>query len=299
MIFYIGIIAYSDFSKFTDKILSFKFELLPIILLLTFCAILIKGIRQNILLKKIDIKISIKDNLLLYLAGLSMAITPGSGGEVIKSYFLKKKFGYKAAKTLPLVFVERFYDLISIVSVILFSLIFIQINEILIISIIIIILLILVYLILRIKKLFSAFIKIFIKINFFKKFTTNILEYYDSINSMTSKKSMTQSWIISILSWSVDLFAVYLIYVGFGLDFEILFTTLITFSSFLFGALTLVPLGVGVTEISLLKFLTESGVDLSLGTAIIVMIRLRGIWFATIIGFIASKSFLGEQKNDI
>ena len=46
----------------------------------------------NLLLKNSNIYIPIKNNFVIYLAGLSLSITPGQIGEVIKSEFLKKQF---------------------------------------------------------------------------------------------------------------------------------------------------------------------------------------------------------------
>jgi len=62
-----------------------------LILLFSFLGIIVLGFRQNILLKTVGIQISVKENILLYLAGLSMIITPVGAGQAIKSYYLKKK----------------------------------------------------------------------------------------------------------------------------------------------------------------------------------------------------------------
>jgi len=82
---------------------------------------------------------------------------------------------------------------------------------------------------------------------------------------------------------------------GFGLDLDFVFITIVNFSSLLFGVLTLVPAGIGVTEVSFVGFLTQEGVSLSLATSIIIMIRLTGIWFATGIGFITTKLLLSKK----
>ena len=53
-----------------------------------------------------------------------MIVTPGGSGQIIKSHFLKEKFNEPIQKSLPLVFVERFLDLITI-SIIIFITLFI------------------------------------------------------------------------------------------------------------------------------------------------------------------------------
>jgi len=298
LIFYIIIIAYSDFNKFSENILQFHFEYLPLILGIIFASMLVKGIRQKFLLKKIGIELSTKNSIILYLAGMSMIITPGGSGELIKSYYLKKQNGYSQSKTFPLVFVERFYDLLAIVSIIFFTLIFFQIFESFIVATFALGFLAVVYFSMRSKKFFSFLSKFFIKIPKLSKFVKNIEESYSSFQSLTTS-NIPKNWLLSLLAFGLDAIAVYFVFIGFGLDFDFVFTTMINFSSLLFGVLTLVPAGIGVTEVSFVSFLTQEGISLSLATSIIVMIRLTSIWFATGIGFFTTKLLLSKKFSDV
>jgi len=294
LIFYILIIAYSDFNKFTENIFQFHFEFLPLILGIIFVSMLVKGIRQKFLLKKIGIELSSKNSIILYLAGMSMIITPGGSGELIKSYYLKKKNGYSQSKTFPLVFVERFYDLLAIVSIIFFSLILFQILEVFIVATFALGLLVVIFFSMRSKRFFSVLSKLIVKIPKLSKFVKNIEESYPSFQSLTTG-NIPKNWLLSFLAFGLDAIAVYFVFLGFGLDFDFVFTTMINFSSLLFGVLTLVPAGIGVTEVSFVGFLTQEGISLSLATSIIIMIRLTSIWFATGIGFLTTKLLLSKR----
>ena len=119
LIFYVVFIAYSDFQEFSINISQFEFSYLPIILAFIFLGIIIRGTRQQLLYKQIEVSISFKTGILLYISGLSMIVTPGGAGELIKSYYLKKNFGYPLAKTFPVVIMERLLDLAGIVGVLL------------------------------------------------------------------------------------------------------------------------------------------------------------------------------------
>lgn len=292
LVFYIGFIAYSDFSDFSSNIGQFRFEFLPIILLLSFTAFLIMGVRQRILLKRLGVEIGFKENLLLYFSGLSMTVTPGGAGEAIKSYYLKKKHRYSATKTLPLVLVERFLDLVAVISIIAFTLIFLQINEVIIAEAIILPLIITAYVLVRTKKLFKKSINIFKRIHRLEKFLNNISESYDGIYEMLDPKTTIKTWIVGIVAQIFYALSIYTVFLAFGQDFGFIFTTEIVYSSILFGAISLLPAGVGLTEISAVNFLTEKGMEISLATSITIMLRLATIWFATIMGFITIKLFL-------
>lgn len=290
--FYIGFIAYSDFSEFSTNIGQFKFEFLPIILGLSFASYLIMGIRQKILLKRLGIELKFIENLLLYFSGLSMLVTPGGVGEAIKSFYLKKKYGHSASKTLPLVLIERFHDLWIVISVIAFTLIFLQIGEVIIIEIIIIPLIIIVYVLVRIKKLFVKTINFFKRIKKFEKVFDNISKSYDGMYEMLDPKTTIKAWVIGIIAQVFYALSIYSVFLAFGQDFGFIFTTEVVYSSILFGAISLLPGGVGLTEISTVNFLTDKGMEISLAISITIMSRLTTIWFATIMGLITTKIFL-------
>jgi uncharacterized protein (TIRG00374 family) len=229
---------------------------------------------------------------MLYLAGLSMMITPGGIGETIKSYYLKKKFGFNIAKTFPLVFVERFQDLITLVSILSFSLIFIQINEIIVLNSVMTCIIIAFYTIFRIKKLFIKIINFLKKFSRLKKFGDSMFESYEGLHSMTEGRTMIKSWVIGITSWTLEAVAIYLVFLAFNVDIGFILTTLISYSAILFGSISLIPGGVGLTEISATNLLTNEGIELSLATSIVIMMRISTIWFSTALGFITSRFFL-------
>ena len=78
------------------------------------------------LLKEVDVKISLKTGFLLFISGLSMIVTPGGSGELIKSYYLKKKFNHKISKTFPTIIFERLFDLVSVSMILLIVSIILQ-----------------------------------------------------------------------------------------------------------------------------------------------------------------------------
>mgnify|MGYP001490018629 FL=1 len=233
--FYIIYVAYSDFKEISSNMEEFEFTLLPIIFLFLLTGFGIQSLRQQILLKKIGVRISLKENYLLYLAGLSMIVTPGGLGETIKSYYLKKKFGYSISKTFPLVFVERFQDMITLVVVLSFLLIFIQIHEVMVLDIIVVCVIIISYIIFRAKKLFIKIINFLQKISRLRKFGDNMSESYEGFYSMTEGKTMIKCAAVGIVSWTLEAIAIYLVFLAFNIDLGFILTTIIAYAAILFG----------------------------------------------------------------
>jgi glycosyltransferase 2 family protein len=291
LIFYIGFVAFSDFNKISNSLLHFNLNFVPLISLFVFTGFMIMGIRQFFLLKQIGITLSIKDNIKLYFSGLSMIISPGGSGQLIKSYYLKKKYNYEIKKTFPLVFVERFIDLMCITTLIALSLLFVQNIEIIFIVSIVSLFIIIGILIIRFKKFFTFFVGLSSKISFFKKFVEDSNHTYDSLNKMTSTKSLSLGFALGMLSFSFDAIATYFVFMAFDVDLHFFTIVASIYPSILYGALSFIPGGVGVTELTALRLLTDEGISASLSSAIILTTRFFTIWFVTLLGFVTTRIF--------
>jgi len=92
VIFYVIFAIYYDANQFLESLDKINpYFIIPILFCFT-TAILIKSLRQMLFLRHLGIKIPLKQNTIIYLAGLSMLITPAGLGEMIKSHFLLKKY---------------------------------------------------------------------------------------------------------------------------------------------------------------------------------------------------------------
>ena len=292
LIFYVIFIAYSDFQEFSINISQFEFSYLPIILAFVFLGIMIKSLRQQLLYKQIEISISFKTGILLYISGLSMIVTPGGSGELIKSYYLKKNFGYPLAKTFPTVIVERLQDLAGISVILLIVGVLLENYNVILLMLLLLSTLSLIFVSGKKEKLFNFLLHILKKIPILKKQAPSFSESYQVFGELTSSKIMTKTLSLSFFVWMTDAIMIYLIFMGFNLNFDIIFSTFSMYGSLLLGVLTMVPAGVGVTEVSFVEILRSEGVDIGISTSLVILFRLVTIWFLTVLGFCATRYFL-------
>ena len=292
LIFYVIFIAYSDFQEFSINISQFDFSYLPIILAFVFLGIMIKSLRQQLLYKQIGVFISFKTGILLFISGLSMEATPGGSGELIKSYYLKKKFGYPLAKTFPTVIMERLLDLTGIAGILLIVGLLLDNYNIISLMLILLSTLSLIFASGKKKKLFNFLLSIIEKIPILKKQASSFSESYQVFGELTSGKIMTKTLGLSFFVWMTDAIMIYFIFMGFNLNFDIIFSTFSMYSSLLLGVLTMVPAGIGVTEVSFVEILRGEGVDTATSTSLVILFRLVTIWFLTVLGFCATRYFL-------
>jgi len=295
LLFYVVFLLYADINKITEEFSKIKFEYIFAVLVIESLSLTIRGFRQLHLLKKIGINISLKDNFIIYLAGMAMIITPLGSGELIKSHYIKQKYQEPISKTAPLVLVERYHDFLATTTILLIitsivflwqSALIIGISSGLLISI---------YIIARNRILLNKFLKKIVKIRFFEKITPD-LEFSESLSKLTSPKITLDVWLISILAFFIDAGAVYVAFLAFNQDLGFLLTTQIYFTSIVSGALSFLPAGIGVTEGSFVSLLMLQNIDFSLASSLVLFSRLTTIWFATILGFIATRFVL--KKNN-
>src|SRR3989442_3694616 len=122
-IYFILLIS-SDIEKITISIASIdKMNLMMAVGMWCF-GVVLRITRWHFFLKSITTSIPLKPSILYYLAGYALIISPARAGEVIRSPFIMRDYGIPISKTAPLVFVERFYDLLALTLIIGVGLIF-------------------------------------------------------------------------------------------------------------------------------------------------------------------------------
>jgi len=295
VLFYVIFIIFSDFDKISKTLLSINLIYIPLILLIHVFAIIVRGLRQKILLDRIQVNIKTKDNILIQFAGLSMILTPGGSGEIVKSYFLKKKFGFEFKKTASLFIIEKFHDLLAIVVILGIMAIIISNLEVRVIVIIMMILLIAFTILIKNK---IILLKILEKIpkKGFLKFFQDLPEQVDLLEKQIEKRTIFQAGSLGVLSWMLDAVAIFLGFIAFDLDYSFFESVSIVYASTIIGVISFIPGGIGVTETSMSALLVKSGLTLPVATSLVIFTRLTSIWFYTFIGFIVTKAFV--FKND-
>jgi len=94
IILYATFLVISDYSKISDKIINFKIEYLPIILIFIGTSWFALFLRWILLLRFLGIHIPFRENMKIYFSGFALAITPGKFGELVKSQLMKKDFSF-------------------------------------------------------------------------------------------------------------------------------------------------------------------------------------------------------------
>tara|TARA_B100000029_G_scaffold7846_1_gene8265 strand:- start:10197 stop:11138 length:942 start_codon:yes stop_codon:yes gene_type:complete len=278
----------SDYNIISEKITFFQSEYLIPILLVVSSSWIPLILKWHLLLKKNDIKIPIRKSILIWFSGSALTITPGQIGELIKSQLIKNIFNISRSKTAPIIFAEKFYDLIGAIIVSIIGIIVLDIDQNLI-FLSLFILFVLFFLIYY-RPVFESILKRIIKLKYFSKFSDNLDESYKIVKNSTSPRISLISITLSISYWIIISFSVYLILLAFNIEsLSFLKSIAIYPTSVLVGVASFIPGGIGVTEGSLAGLLTLQGIDVSLALVLSVIIRIFTMWFTILIGFMGLK----------
>ena len=276
----------SDYDTISETISSFNVNFLPHILFFATASWIPIFIKWHFLLKNSNIHVPVKGNIVVFLSGMGLELTPGHVGALIKSQILKTKFSISRTKTAPIVLIEKVYDLIGAIIASIIGIIILGMETYLI--AIALSALALIFFLMYYRPAFDLFLGLIAKRKFFSKYIENISDSYEIIKKSTSVKSFTICILLSIAYWSIISAGVYYILAGFGIDMidYLKILSIYTSSAFL-GAITFIPGGIGVTEGSLTGLLSIQGVDISLALVASVMIRLFTFWYPVCVGFIS------------
>jgi len=294
VVFYILLILVSDVEEISESFLQIKVEFLSLIFALGFLSHVVKSFRQKDLLGIMGEKIPSFQNMIIYMSGLSFVTTPGSAGTFIKSVYLKKIFNTPTEKSIAVIFLERYHDLLAGTSIILVTLLIHF--SLLSMSLVIISALLLgvMYLLIKSQRVFLSLYSRLRKIRFISK---NLPEIGPSKSFfiLTKPKNMIRGWLFSILGWGVDSLSVYIVFLALNIDLGYLLTSQIYLTSLGYGILSLLPGGIGVSEGVADLLLVRQGLDLSIAASLVILMRLCTVWFATVIGVIFTRITLKQK----
>jgi uncharacterized protein (TIRG00374 family) len=289
VLFYVVIILVSDIEKIIANLSKMTLWYYFIIIPLYFSIIFITSWRYQLILKKIGIRLNFKNSILIYTAGLSMLITPGGMGEIIKSHILKQKLDRSLSSTAPIVIYEKWLEFLSIVILIGILLFWVDFIEAKIVFIIGIIFCVAVYLTFTNSKYIGILNKITNKIKFLKKLTVNINEFQKTAIELIRPTFFVKMISITILTKIILIVTIFLIFRSFDVEFDIFQSGQIFLTSLMVGALSFIPGGLLITETGLLGLILKYGVEFSLASLLVLIIRFVSLWFITLIGFCALK----------
>jgi len=293
---YLVLAIFSGFGDLRKALEGFDYALVPAILGLVLLSYVGRFFRWLYYLKILKVSVPSGINAAIFAAGLSMTISPGKLGEVLKSVFVRQVSGAPVARTAPAVVAERATDGTGMVAWGFLGAFALDLSP----AILVAFLAVAAFgiAVLRSRRLSLLAERVLRKLPLLNRFAPHLHDFHASSNELLAARPLVVGTSISILSWGMECLGVYLCAVGLGVDRPFLLVVFVFAVSSLVGVLSMLPGGIGAVEAGLTgQFVAIAGLSAGLAVALTLVIRLATLWFATLIGILglfAVRSVLGD-----
>ncbi len=297
---YLAIAILSGLGELAGAFARFNWLLAPVILGLVAISYVGRFVRWAYYMRLLGIRLPLGQNAAIFAAGLSMTVSPGKLGEVLKSVFIRRAAGTPVARSAPAVVAERVTDGTGMISWGLLGALTFDFGLQALIGFSI--MMIGAVAVFRSKRLSLLAEKVLRRLPLLNKLAPHLSEFHGASNELLSLRPLLVASVVSFLAWGLEILAVYLCVLGMGVEMAFLVVVFIFAVSSLGGALSMVPGGIGVAEAGLVGMFTTVGkLSGGLAGALTFLIRLATLWFATlvgIVGLLVVRRMVGEPVGD-
>lgn len=258
----------------------------------------VRWARWEYYLRRLGIRISGSDSVLVFLSGFALTVTPGKLGEAVKALLLRQSHGINAARTAPIVVAERITDLIALLILTLVGVFSFPIDR--------------RFLgagavavgmglaVIGSETLAGRIFSLAERVPRAARFVPKLREFHGAATLLLKPGPLVVTTALSIGSWFLECLAFWVVVRGFpGAVLGVQAATFIYAAMTVAGALSFLPGGLGVTEAGMLAMLGSFGQGIDRGTAAAATFVTRActLWFAVAIGLTALTVYSRRTGN--
>jgi uncharacterized membrane protein YbhN (UPF0104 family) len=247
----------------------------------------IRFVRWQLYLRRQGVRVPRLGSALIFGAGLSLAITPGKVGELVKSYFLRALYDVPATLTAPIVIAERVTDLLALLVIAVAGVAAYGITKSLVVAAAGLVgagLVLLAW-----PRPTHALIELATRPKLTRRFRAPLLEMYAGLAILCRPAPLAVATVLAVPAWACECIGFALIVNAFpGAHVELGLASVIYAATTIAGALSFLPGGLGVTEGAMTMLLVRGTARLDRTTALdaTLLTRLATLWFAVLLGLV-------------
>jgi len=282
---FIGFSVYTDFDKLLDAFGLFNWWYFLILLVLSFLNYVFRFFKWDYYLRELGISIRKRSSAAVFFSGLVMTVTPGKMGELLKSFLLKQVNGTAISKSAPVIVAERLSDFVALIILSCLGISIYALRNELFVLIITAALTVAFLALIAWRGLSLWMIGLLEHIRPMQKLMGRVRTAYESIYALIAPRRLAWATFLSLLAWFCECFGLYLVLWYFKADSPLLMVVFIYSISTIAGAITMLPGGLGATEISMSALIIKlTALAKANAVAATFIIRLATLWFAVLVG---------------
>jgi len=300
VLLYVGAMIYFDLGPVRETLRGYPWWVFGVALLASSTNYLLRFAKWELALGWLGVRpdapgLTRRRSLMIYLAGLSMSVTPGKVGEVLRSVLLRSSDGVAFSRTAPIVVADRLTDLIALVLLSLAGAA--QFPEYLPVVGVTVALVVAGVVVLGSPTLLCRCLALGRKLPVVGSFVAKAEGLVESTTTLLRLRYLAVLSVLSVLGWGLECVGYWLIVDAFAdVDASLASCTFLWSTGTLVGALSFLPGGLGATEGSLVVA-TERlirGVTQPIALAATLLGRIATLWFGEIVGGVALALFLRD-----
>jgi uncharacterized membrane protein YbhN (UPF0104 family) len=257
-----------DVRSIGDQLAGFAWSGFVAALGLALANYAMRFVRWQLYLRRQQVVVPTASSAIVFGAGLSLSITPGKLGELVKSYLLREMHDIPAPRTAPIVVAERVSDLVALLSLAVIGVAAYGVDPTLVI-------------------VAGALIDLVTSPARLQRLRAPLHETLVHLAALCRPGPLAVATLIAIPAWGCECIGFALICNAFpGVHVQLGLATAIYAGTTIAGALSFLPGGLGVTEGAMTLALVKGGSHLATSTALTatLLTRLATLWFAVLIG---------------
>jgi uncharacterized protein (TIRG00374 family) len=269
------------FAEF-PKLLS----VLPTLMGFSLLSYLVRYLRWYWLLSRAGNKTSVVYGYLAYLAGFAFTATPGKVGELMRIRYFAPQ-GVPPWRVLAAFVYERAFDLMA---VLLLSALAISRKDLFVFALGFVLILLAGFIFAALNPAWLTRASAYLRFHRLKKLARICMILRDGLSGCllwVTPLDVLVSMVLGVLAWSLTSFSFVWLLNHLGVSIPSLSALAIYPLAMLAGAASMLPGGVGSTEVAIVALLSFFDVPLGIATLAAVGIRFSSIWFAVLCGFLA------------
>lgn len=282
-----GIGIYTDVSQLAQQFVDYAWWTVIPALALAFGNYVLRFGKWHYFLRVVGHRPRVADSALVFFSGLSMSVTPGKLGEVLKSYLLKKTSDVPASASVPVVVGERLTDMLALLVLAAFGVATLGYGrDIMLVAAGI-------CLVVLAPVLWKGFGQRVINLAAKQPLLRTKREWlgrlHDTMYTLVGPRSLGLGTLISVAAWFAECLSFWLVLYGVGAHLSLPDAVFAYSLGTIAGAVTMLPGGLVATEASMVYMVSEfpGGASPSQAVTAVLIVRLCTLWFAVAVGAIA------------
>jgi glycosyltransferase 2 family protein len=275
----LGLAAAASLPATLEVLARFRWRLVPLVILAVALNWALRFAKWHFYLGCLDVALPWRSSLRVFLAGFTMAISPGKLGELLKAVLVRDLIGTPVTLIASVVMAERLTDVAGLLVLGALGVTALPRGPFLLGAIAL-------GLVAAVVTLRAPAVGRQARRLLPTRLVEPVRLFVHSGRALLSTRALAVALVLSVVSWFFECLAFALILGGLGVALPFRVTTFVYAFASLAGAVSMLPGGIGVAEGSLTALLAGLGVPLPGAAAATLLVRAATLWLAVALGVV-------------